>query len=849
MRRTQPHTPRTPITRRPDRQSTPTQTPEEPFYSSENDMRTIKKSARIEHGNRRPSPLPANNPGGRRGLGPMSLEERFQNMTGNTKVWRAPLAGLAAVAMLATMGVAASTANAAAPGTVDVTIEGNSAVTVTKGDTLADALALAGRTLTPSGSGYFVGWYDVNNTAAPFDFNAPVTKDVKLKPVYKDGADKITLNFVNASGVAYKFADSSAQTTTDPSYGSASTIYVDKNASTEIPATRVPGVAAGTVAGDSASVPTSWDFNDGAKATTQTAADLTSKGYPFNTTPTAPVNLTLNGVSKAAKVSFLNPGANLLVVGAASDGQPAGNQFDALVAKDAAVVKAPTVIDTTGAKVYKQWKNDRTGIKYAFGTEITPSDVQPGDTFSLDTSATSVTKQYTVSFDLNGGNGEIDDQTVAENGVAVKPADPTKDGYVFQGWKAVKADNNDLGALNAADGFYAFDSEVKGDLTLQAQWAKTADIKVTFSAGKFAGAGDDKTVTVKGDAFVDESQAPAFKRDGYTIDHWGVDKNGDGVADSADPFDFDATLAGKVNGGKNFTLVAVWERVDENQAKKALNYVTLGTDDLKDSNHVTDNADDSGYFTDASWNEFVKAYKAQYQKYVAAKYVNGSTNTNEVSSTVSAEIVNSLKDAWKGLRFSAEYADTTLDGVANLSSNGHDNTAKVIYRLAKGSAQHLLTGDEVEIKALTKTNSNAAGWTLDATTFRTVNNFVSTEQNGKLVSFVAHPEWVAGTDQNAKDFYGFAPLLTEVSRLYNGREHLYTSDAVEIGALLERGWSKDSNLASFYVPAQYTTGTHIVRLYNPASGTHLYTSDAVEIGHLLARGWTQDSDNAGFYAL
>ena len=33
-------------------------------------------------------------------------------MTGNTKVWRAPLAGLASVAMIATMGVAASTANA-----------------------------------------------------------------------------------------------------------------------------------------------------------------------------------------------------------------------------------------------------------------------------------------------------------------------------------------------------------------------------------------------------------------------------------------------------------------------------------------------------------------------------------------------------------------------------------------------------------------------------------------------------------------------------------------------------------------------------------------------------------------
>ncbi|MBT1179630.1 hypothetical protein [Bifidobacterium vespertilionis] len=33
-------------------------------------------------------------------------------MTGNNKFWRASLAGLASVAMLATMGVAASTANA-----------------------------------------------------------------------------------------------------------------------------------------------------------------------------------------------------------------------------------------------------------------------------------------------------------------------------------------------------------------------------------------------------------------------------------------------------------------------------------------------------------------------------------------------------------------------------------------------------------------------------------------------------------------------------------------------------------------------------------------------------------------
>ncbi|WP_158217005.1 hypothetical protein, partial [Bifidobacterium myosotis] len=43
-------------------------------------------------------------------------------MTGNTKVWRAPLAGLASVAMIATMGVAASTANAAPLQTPDVQV-------------------------------------------------------------------------------------------------------------------------------------------------------------------------------------------------------------------------------------------------------------------------------------------------------------------------------------------------------------------------------------------------------------------------------------------------------------------------------------------------------------------------------------------------------------------------------------------------------------------------------------------------------------------------------------------------------------------------------------------------------
>lgn len=83
----------------------------------------------------------------------MSLEERFLMMTGNNKVWRAPVAGLASVAMLATMGVSTLTANAA--NTYDLTkvyadgtSETNHGVTSIDGAQLVPGADPAGQTVT-----------------------------------------------------------------------------------------------------------------------------------------------------------------------------------------------------------------------------------------------------------------------------------------------------------------------------------------------------------------------------------------------------------------------------------------------------------------------------------------------------------------------------------------------------------------------------------------------------------------------------------------------------------------------------------------------------------------------------
>ena len=65
-------------------------------------------------------------------------------------------------------------------------------------------------------------------------------------------------------------------------------------------------------------------------------------------------------------------------------------------------------------------------------------------------------KQYTVTFDSNGGS-DIEPQTVKEGEKAVKPADPTKDKYIFDKWLL---NNND----------YDFDTPVVQDITLVAKW-------------------------------------------------------------------------------------------------------------------------------------------------------------------------------------------------------------------------------------------------------------------------------------------------------------------------------------------------------------------------------------------
>lgn len=75
----------------------------------------------------------------------------------------------------------------------------------------------------------------------------------------------------------------------------------------------------------------------------------------------------------------------------------------------------------------------------------------------------SYTPSYTVKFETNGGTS-VKNQTVVKNNKATSPSNPTREGYVFDGWYT------DKGLTKK----YDFDTKVTGSLTLYAKWTEEA---------------------------------------------------------------------------------------------------------------------------------------------------------------------------------------------------------------------------------------------------------------------------------------------------------------------------------------------------------------------------------------
>ena len=88
-------------------------------------------------------------------------------------------------------------------------------------------------------------------------------------------------------------------------------------------------------------------------------------------------------------------------------------------------------------------------------------DVTYTAVFTATAKPTPVTVTYTVAFNSDGGT-TVEPQTVESGKTAVKPADPTRDGYTFAGWQ-----------LDGED--YEFSTPVTASITLKAAWTKNEE--------------------------------------------------------------------------------------------------------------------------------------------------------------------------------------------------------------------------------------------------------------------------------------------------------------------------------------------------------------------------------------
>ena len=153
-----------------------------------------------------------------------------------------------------------------------------------------------------------------------------------------------------------------------------------------------------------------------------------------------------------------------------------------------------------------------------------------------------------VNFDLNGCSETAPEtQKIYNNGVAVKPADPKSNGYIFTGWYTDKE----------CTFLFDFDTAITKDITLYAGWKPIPDHELTVKGGTFTF--NDNAAADKGSVYegavvtvtLDEND-PLWKDSGLSFDHWDIqskatllDENGEEI----------------VNPGKTFTFVMPEEGV------------------------------------------------------------------------------------------------------------------------------------------------------------------------------------------------------------------------------------------------------------------------------------------------
>lgn len=181
-----------------------------------------------------------------------------------------------------------------------------------------------------------------------------------------------------------------------------------------------------------------------------------------------------------------------------------------------------------------------------------------------------------VNFDLNGcGETAPETQKIYNNGVAVKPADPTAKGYKFVGWYA------DEDCTTAFD----FTKPVTENTTLYAKWEAIPDHQLTVTGGTFTVKDETVEPKTEGDKLIANVPEGAevtvtFNKDAdsnLTFDGWKIEGLADAEKYTGETFTFTMPKNGVTIKAQTKAKAAAPAEDDSLDAATVVTGVVLGT--------------------------------------------------------------------------------------------------------------------------------------------------------------------------------------------------------------------------------------------------------------------------------
>lgn len=381
-------------------------------------------------------------------------------------------------------------------------------------------------TSAPTDAGTYTANITLGDATASVEYtiskaNPTYTAPTGLTATYGDTLSAVTLptgwTWANSSASVGNAGTNTFKATFTPTdtanYNTVENIDVTVTVGKADPTCTVPAGLTATY-GDtlsSVTLPTGWAWADSSTS----VGNAGSNSFPATFTPGDTANY--NTVSLNLPVTVGK------ATGTAGDGQkPTANTLT-YTGEEQALVTAPTALPDGYTKVQYSVDNGTTW------TDAVPTGKEAGDhtvsvkyvgddnhaDFEGETITVTIKAVYTVKFNMNGADA-IDDQSVVDGEKAAKPADPTRDGYTFDGWY------QDATFAKAFD----FDTPITANVTVYAKWTAIG-YTMTSITGTTADTSDSWTkgtttevvITIKPDEGEDHSFAhfTGVQIDGRTL--------------------------------------------------------------------------------------------------------------------------------------------------------------------------------------------------------------------------------------------------------------------------------------------------------------------------------------------